>query len=272
MNLKSRVAVFFAFLLSVSVCAQKDSVSAPRTLSVMLGYGRFGALETYLSPYKYSGTDYRLIAEIAGNRQALGTYSLHRLNLNYSQLTNLSGRGLYHAGFLNYSYARNYSVLRSESLRCYLGPAVSGNFGAIYNVRNDNNPVQVKAFFNLELANAEEYRFKVRSIPFALKYELRIPLVGAGFAPEYGASYYEMFQLGNTSGIVHLLSLHNQWAMQNMLTLEVPVWGNRLKIGYYNNIYQTRINSLETSLSAHNLVVGFSGDFANIRRGVKIKR
>ncbi|MFZ4455031.1 MAG: DUF3316 domain-containing protein [Bacteroidales bacterium] len=272
MNFRTAILAFCMLVNATLLQAQKDSLIRSKQLSVLFGYGNYGALETYLSPYKYSGTDYRLIGELSAFRNENKLFLQHTLNLNYSKLTNFSGRGLSHVGMADYTYGRHYKVWQNSHYQWFVGPSMTANFGAIYNVRNDNNPVQVKAAINLNLSSMEEYRFKLKSRPITVRYEFRIPMLGAGFAPEYGASYYEMFQLGNTKGIVHFLSLHNQLAMQNCITVNVPIGGNNLRVGYYNNYYQTRINSLETSLTAHNFVLGYSGEIFTVAHHKKGKR
>ncbi len=244
--------------------AQQEVSNQPKSISVVGGYGSFAALDTYLTPYEYTGADYRLMVDVSKLRREEKLLTQHTLNLNYSKLTNLSGRGLYHSAFIDYCYARQYLTYQHTNFRWMMGPSLNSDFGVIYNVRNENNPVQVKAMVNLNYSSVADYRFSIKSVPLLFRYQLRIPVMGVGFAPEYGASYYEMFQLGNTTGIVHFLSFHNQLAMQNLLSLDIPLWGNKLRVGYYNSYYQTRINGLETSITAHNVVVGYSGDFLHL--------
>ncbi|MDD2798180.1 MAG: DUF3316 domain-containing protein [Bacteroidales bacterium] len=256
-------------LTMVSVFSQTEELLHPKTFSFALGYGSANVIETYLSPYKYSGTDYRFIGEMSTLRHDEKLLTGHLLDVNYSHLSNQSGRGLYHVALVDYCYYRDYQMLRNKQWKWMMGGATNLMGGAIYNVRNSNNPAQMKAVLNLNFTNRVEYVFHIKTLPIRLVYEFRSPVLGVGFAPDFGESYYEMFQLNNTKGIVHLFSLQNQWAMQNKLTCEIP-WGTTTwHIGYYSNLYQTRINQLETSLSSSNFLIGFSKDivFVSKKRG-----
>ena len=148
MNLRTAVFAFCIFTNTMLMQAQTDSLIRAKSLSIIVGYGAYSALETYLSPYQYSGTDYRLVVEISAFRKENRLFLQHTLNLNYSKLTNFSGRGLSHAGMADYTYGRHYKLWQNKQYRCYVGPSATANFGVIYNVRNDNNPVQVKASVN----------------------------------------------------------------------------------------------------------------------------
>lgn len=261
--------LILSFCLSVGVLSlrsQEERVSKPTTLSLLAGYGSSSVLETYLSPYSYAGTNFRLIGEaFKVNRNEKYAHQ-HLLNLEYSNTTNFSGRGQILTGFFNYSYGLFRCYKPSAGLSLLAGGASDVLIGAIYNTRNSNNPAQAKVNVNFNLSGIATYNFSIKKIPFTLRYQIQIPVLGAGFSPEYGQSYYEIFSLNNTKGIVHLLSVHNQWAMQNLITLEVPIYGTSMRFGYYNNIYQSRINNLETSLISHNFVVGFSADLLRVRR------
>ncbi len=261
--MKYRVLLFgLSLFLQQLLWAQKENL--PRTLTLNFGLGSSSILETYLTPYSYSGTDYRLTCSSETIRGAEKWLSRHELSLDYSQTTNFSGRGLYHNGFIDY----NYHFLRRYTLsdRWLLAGGAGGDLlvGAIYNSRNSNNPAQAKLNLNSEVTALAEYRFKMLRKAVSVRYQTSVPLLGVGFAPEYGQSYYEIFRLGNSDGVVNLLSLHNQWAVNNRVTFQIPCYGYDLQIGYFNTIYQSRIHQNETSLISHNFTIGISGDFLRL--------
>lgn len=266
--MKIKALVWWVLLLGflAPVYSQPDSTVVPKTVSWMFGFGKSGVLDTYLTPYQYSGTDYRLMMEHYSPNRTGSVANVHNFNLNYTYATNFSGRGVYYVGFFDYSYSRIYRAFRNDRFRLLMGPAIDLDLGCIYNVRNSNNPAQAKVNLNLDYTAKAEYFFKVRHANWRLNYQFSMPLLGVGFAPEYGQSYYEIFGLGNTAGIVHFLSLHNQWAMQNRLVVDIPLWGNWFRFGYYGKVYQSRINQLETSIISHNIVVGYSGDILRLDR------
>ncbi len=267
---KIQLAILLIMFCFPVVFAQSDADTRAKTYSLMAGYGVSSVLDTYLSPYYYNGADYRLLGEFSGDSRSGRFSRQHWISLDYARTTNFSGRGLCHAGFLQYSFSILRQYKPSQNFQIKVGGASDILLGGIYNVRNDNNPAQAKVNLNLDFSGMVDYRFRVKETPLLLSYQLKVPLVGAGFAPEYGQSYYEIFQLGNTSGIVHLLSWQNQWAFQNQLTLEVPLGKHSMRLGYFNNFYQTRIHHLETSVISHNILLGISGDILHLDRRKRI--
>jgi len=262
---KILLPLFFSICVLQTAFSQEDE-GRVQTRSLILGIGQSAVIETYLSPYKYSGTNYRLIFESErDSKDGLSTYQ-HSISLDYAKASNYSDRGLNHTGFIEYSFSCLRKVISTDKLHAKIGCAPDFLIGAIYNVRNDNNPIEAKVNLNLDLAGRLDYRFRYKQVPFVLSYDLRMPIVGAGFSPDYGQSYYEIFELGNRSNIVHLLSLHNQWTFNNRMLLEFPVGKNSLKVGYLLNLYQTRINNIETSVLSHNFMIGISGDIIHKSR------
>lgn len=269
--------LFLLLLLSI-VClpvavAQKDSSDVrAKTNTLLFGFGHCTITDTYLSPYSYKGSNFRLISESLKDSRSRRFARQHWLSLDYTHATNYSGRGLYHAGFIQYDFSllRNYRL--SDNLSLMLGGASDLLLGGIYNVRNSNNPVQAKVNLNLDFSGMLDYRFHVKGMPLVLNYQVKIPVAGAGFAPEYGESYYEIFDLGNSSGIVQFFSLHNQWSFQNEVTVELPLPKHSLRIGYLSNILQTRINHIETSVITHSFLLGISGDILRLDRRKRISQ
>jgi hypothetical protein len=83
-------------------------------------------------------------------------------------------------------------------------------------------------------------------------------LIGAFFSPGYGQSYYEIFVLGNDSGVVHFATPANQRGLRNYITVDYPIGKVNLRAGYLRNFYRTKTNNLITSISSHQFVIGLA--------------
>lgn len=66
-----------------------------------------------------------------------------------------------------------------------------------------------------------------------------LPFAGMFFGPAFGQSYYEMFEVGNLEGTIHFGSFHNQFHMNNLVTVDLPLGRGALRLGYRNTIYST---------------------------------
>ena len=91
-----------------------------------------------------------------------------------------------------------------------------------------------------------------------LRWQLTSPFAGMFFSPEYGHSYYEIFTLGNNKGIVHFGSFHNQLALRNYFTIDIPIRNFTLRTGYLGDYLRTDVNQLNTRIISHQFVIGLA--------------
>ena len=70
-----------------------------------------------------------------------------------------------------------------------------------------------------------------------------------------------MFSLGNTKGIVHFGSFHNQFDMSNMFTVDFPVGRSAVRIGYKNRLRSMHQNHLVYKMYTHVFTVGIATEF-----------
>ena len=87
------------------------------------------------------------------------------------------------------------------------------------------------------------------------------PFAGVLFSPHYGQSYYEIFNLGNNSGIVKFSSFHNKLAMKNYLTVDFPISKVTMRLGYIGSWYQSDVNGIHDHIISHSFMVGFVKEF-----------
>ena len=145
-------------------------------------------------------------------------------------------------------------MVQNSRFRLLGGGGWQASLGGIYNVRNTNNPGSLKASTNFNLSAMALYNW--RGITF--RWQLSTPFLGLFFSPEYGHSYYEIFTLGNNKGTIHFASFHNQQALRNYFTVDVPLRRVTLRAGYVGDYYRTHENQLITSIVSHQLVLGLA--------------
>ena len=161
------------------------------------------------------------------------------------------------AGFIDYTLGYYYhlpTVL--PDLKLLAGGAVHGMGGFIYNTRNGNNPASAKADIDLNISAMAIYKLRVKEYPMTLRYQFTIPFAGVLFSPHYGQSYYEIFNLGNASGVVQFNSFHNKFAMKNFFTVDFPVCNFTIRAGYLNSSYRTDVNGIQSHIISHSFMIG----------------
>lgn len=268
------LAGLFVFLSSVAG-QETDSLQANRFVmrSTLLGVGRTQIVDTYLSPVEYTGIEGRFLHERMRMTRMLGgnvsTQSLLQANLAYAE--NDSKTGNEFAGMVNWSYGLHYHFRINDRLRILAGGLGDLNLGFIYNTRNSNNPAQAKAYINLTASAMAIYDFRIKKQPFTVRYQVNAPFLGVMFSPEYQQSYYEIFTLDNSHGVVNFTSVHNQPSLRQLLTLDIPLRRTTFRVGYVGDFQQSKVNNIRCHTYSHVFMVGFVKNFYLIKGKDKLQ-
>ena len=249
------------------IYAQADSQQANRyvTRATMYGIGYTNVFDTYLSPQEYKGIDFRISRETMRMTKLLdGNVSVQNFfqaNIGYTH--NHAENNNTFNGLVNWNYGLHYQFRITENLLA--GALADINGGFVYNLRNTNNPASARAFINLDASAMAIWHAKIKNYPLTFRYQVNVPVVGAMFSPHYGQSYYEIFTLGNSDGVIQFTSLHNQPSVRQMLSIDFPVRYAKLRFSYMADLQQSDVNNIKTHTYSHVFMVGFVKDLYLIR-------
>lgn len=220
----------------------------------MVAAGSSNMYDTYLSPLEYDGFSIRVMDERMRDTYWFGGRFRKQQIIEAEFATGQSpARNVReYWGKLRYQLGGHYLFYQNAGLRLSAGGYWDVNVGALYNERNGNNPATGRIYTNLNLSAMASYKWKM----FAFRWQIDTPFAGVLFSPKYGQSYYEI-SLGNTVGIVNFASFHNQRALRNLMTVDIPLNKYILRVGYLGDWYQTQLNSITTHHSTHSFVIGF---------------
>ena len=247
------------------LCAQEDLAATPPAAShrpafasTALLVGRAHLHDSYLSINNYSGYELGLMHE---RLRALpfgnGKWVMrHRIDASAANAYSPSQSGHLISAMLDYSYGQLYTRRFDCGLTWRTGGEIELSGGALYNPRNSNNPAAAKVNLSLGFAEMLTYTLHLGRIPVTLRYQLSLPVMSLFFSPGFGESYYEIFYLGNHSGIVKFGAWHNRFDMNNLLTVEIPIGRAALRIGYDNRIRTSRANHLDYFHYSNAFVIG----------------
>ena len=265
---RALLSIIILLLCLLQANAQKDSIIARSTL---YGIGSTNLLDTYLSPMEYTGAELRFLRENRRQSKWMDgkTYRQSIFQANVSMMENKTGTGSEFSFLANWNLAYHYRFLRNNQWELLVGPNLDLNGGMIYNFRNSNNPVNVKAYANLGASGMAIYRFHIKEYPFTLRYQLNIPLFGIMFSPEYGQPYYEMSLSKDFENNICFTSLHNQPSFRQFLTLDIPIKQTNLRIGYVCDIQQAKVNHLKSHAWSHAFMLGFVKYFQSVNQSNK---
>ena len=268
--MKNRIIILISLSLACITMWAQDAQPKKQNFvmrSTTFGVGASNIYDTYLTPVEYKGIEFRITSEsMRMTRMLRGNVSGQSLlNVNFSLTENDSETGNMYYGMANWSYALHYQFKLSKNLKILTGPFLDLNAGFIYNVRNSNNPAQAKAYGGLGASGMAIYNFKIARYPMKLRYQVDIPLAGLAFSPQYGQSYYEIFELGHRDHNVVFTSIHNAPSLRQMLTLDFPVGNVILRAGYLCDIRQFKVNHLRSHAYSNNFMIGFVRNIYRIK-------
>lgn len=263
---------------SVSAMAQEE-LPRPVTnvLSLRVGQGRMR--DTYLAPLLYTGSSISLEGQRWHMLRNLSWTGWQQADILFSTGEDhgrdskaWTGRLRYRYGVLrrwsNPSNLSNSSNPSKSPWSFYLGPYAGIDLGFDYNLKiaSSNNPASARVTTNLGVAGAVSYRFQAPAAQgMRVMLQAHGPLLGMGFCPEYGASYYETFYLNSSDNTFHFTSLHNQQDLDVQLSVDFPMavipWFRRfdsvIRLGGSYHIETMDINHITTRYSSLEFVIGW---------------
>lgn len=238
------------------------------TRSTLHGVSLINNLDTYLSGYNYTGAGYTLQHETmrlahTGSYQwtfqtvteAIAGYAKLQSN---TQLTFMASR--YWSGYHTFDIDKRLKLLAGAQIE------LSG--GALYLPTNSNNPVSAKLRTSIGASAMFIYSAPKK---YTVRYRIDIPLAGLMFSPQYAQSYYEIFGLGDTRGIIKFTHPENSPSWRHTLTSDISIGANTLRLAYIANLYQSRVNNLRTHQYSHTFAVGFCRTIYKVKNNDPIK-
>ncbi len=233
----------------------------PVNQSTLMGIGKVFLDDSYLSPLTYDGVAISLIHDRVNKFPLFEGDMLlqNQFRIQTGVTKNPTSSASEYWGSIYYTLNGLYLLFKPNNFRLYAGGGPEVALGGIYNVRNSNNPGSLKSSFNLNLSSMMMYNWK--SLTF--RWQVSTPFAGLFFSPEYGHSYYEIFTLGNNKGTIHFGSFHNQLALRNYFTVDIPVSNVTFRTGYLWDYYMTDVNQLTTRINSHQFVIGLAFESLN---------
>lgn len=255
-----KIKLLFLFLLPLTALAQETE----RTRIQMIGVGSVNLLDTYLSPENYNGVELRYLS--ISQRESLKhpdisyitTHEAH-VSLSHNRADNNNEL----TGMYNFQFAvhRNWHLL-NDKLTLHAGPGLDANIGMLYNMRNGNNPTQAKISLNVAPSAGVSYLFNIKNKTFRISYDAMLPLAGLMFAPNYGQSYYEIFNRGNYDKNIRFTTWASTPSLRHLLAIDFKLGSTTFRAAYLGDYQQAKINHLKYHSYSNMLMLGVVSHFA----------
>ena len=268
--MKSRILTILLVIPSVALLAQRNDSLKVITRSTMVGIGGTNVLDTYLSIEHFTGPGLSFLSTIERQREGRCWSTVMEHEANLSALKDRRDEKSELEGAYNFYWGRLREWrLMDGRLRLQAGGVGNLSLGFIYNTSNSNNPAQARAHLNLMPTGVAAYRFTLFKKQWVARYELNLPLCGIQFSPNYGQSYYEIFNRGNYDHNVVLTSFVTAPEWRNLLTIDAELSRHvTLRIGYLGNIQQSKVNNLKQHIWTHRFLIGITKRFSILPRSL----
>ena len=269
-NRLSTLITLFVFGATLSAQSLEASRFEERTFSI--GGGMTNLVDTYLSPLEYKGWHIALQGERFSQTKAKSgrwfAQSLFSLHGDYTLAA--KGQALTVGGMADYTYTYYYEAPllspQGGKLRVVVGPQAQLRVGGIYNLRNSNNPAQLKLGVNIAASVMVKYGFTLWRVPMKIRLQADMPLLGTAFGPDYGQSYYEIFYLRQAKDCVHLTTPHNNLSLRTALSYDIEFRPCTLRITWKEDLYHWQLGGQQYRMFNHTAMIGLVRNLYRVKR------
>ena len=249
--MKNKLLTLLLTLTSLSAVAQES------TSANIIGVGPSRILDTYINQEKYSGTGftYLYIKERARSERRWNSIIEHEIDLSTTKDRSKDNQMIEGNYYLFWGLYRHWQF--GDRLLVQAGGLANANLGFFYDTTSSNNPAQGRLSLNIMPSAVATYHLPLFGQQFALRYELDVPLVGVMFSPNYGQSYYEIFNRGNYDHNIVPTTFVSSPTFRQMLSIDWRAsekWS--LRVGYLGNYQQAEVNNLKQHVYTHRVMIG----------------
>lgn len=255
LNTRARRPLYLLCLLFSFLALDVAGQEQVSMFTVDMGYA--SVHDSYLTPITYGGTDLAIGYEAM--RPMRGDKWLWQLGVgaDYNYVENdAHNNELYKLmGDITFDMQRQWRGAIAHRVDLSAGPMTQLRAGIIYDDVNSNNPVSVRAHWNVGVTGMAAYDTRMWRVPVTLRYQVQLPVVGMFFAPEYDESYYEIY-LGNHRNLAHMGWWGNRLDMTHYLGADLHLGKTTLRVGYRARLEDWNVNHLKVHDVSHSLVIG----------------
>ena len=228
------------------------------------GFTILSLTDPYLSPLTYTGNGVQFEHESRRFFTVTGT------NISMQSKFQLEGGILLNPPqtssmtylAMDYSWGMHYHFRPMKGLKLLVGGTWDAGVGYKDVPRNVNNPGNIDLATNLNLSGIALYDIPLSRRTLRLQLAVETPLIGWMYVPLAGASYYEMFSLGNLSGISHFSSVFNKRGINPKLTVDVPFKQSVWRVGFGIQKLQYTANNMVFDKTEMSVIIGTTFDMA----------
>lgn len=264
--MKKIIFFFLVFIFIQSIYAQnlEDKTYLLTNKQYTLSLSTLSFIDPYLSPLSYNGIGIRYDGD---SRRFLSPQNTkislqNKLKLNAGLLLNPANTASMMYIGINEGWGLEYHFEPLNGLKLSAGGLWDIDFGFKDLERNVNNPINIDLATNLNITGIAGYDIQLRKKVLKLQLAIQCPLFGYLFVPSGGASYYDMFELGNLTNTLHFSSLYNKRGINQTYSIEVPFNRSIWRFGFGFDYLKYSANNMVFVKNEFRILTGITFDMA----------
>ena len=252
----------------VSGAQEPEEIVRPVMSAFSIEAGGAAFRDTYLTPLKYKGwqasLSYERLQAMKFNPERWVMQLDGRLSLGRS--LNPARTALMWQVDFRPSWSMMWRARLPLGFTMYAGGTASADLGVLYLPRNGNNPASAKASITIGATGMAVWNGKLGRLPLTIRYQPKIPIIGAFFSPDYDELYYEIW-LGNHSGLCYCAWPGNFFRFDNLLTIDLHFGATTLRVGYRCDYFSGKAGDIVNRSIINSFVIGVSTEHISLRTG-----
>lgn len=241
----------------LTAAGQSTDNSRPVTSYYNLEVGGAKTVATYLSPIHYHGTEWKASGYWWKALPFSPEHSVMTFDAGIygGRMLNPAGTASMLNAGAEFKFGMAYRTLLPYGLDLTAGGYAGVEGGAMWLMRNSNNPVEAQVFAGIGAQASLSYTIKIGKLPVLISDRVSLPLAGAFFSPAYGETYYEIY-IGNHKNLVHFGYPGNRFGIDNLIGFTLDFGRTAMQIGYRYRFQNEEACNLVTRKHSHAIVIG----------------
>lgn len=256
------VTLVLALSVFVVVVVRAQEPLRPVSSTWAFEIGSAHLADTYLTPLTYNG----LHLGVAYQHAQAMRFNPRRWNnsLRYSvefdRAKNPAGNSVMYSASIGFGWSMVHRWSFPYDINLTVGGSADADVGALVLARNSNNPAQARASVTIGPEVGAQWHYRKL---WGVGVNMRSPLIGAFFSPDYGELYYEI-SLGNHKNLVHCACPGSFRRLVADVFVDIRPSATALRIGYRADLLSFRANGLIGRSLTHSAVLAINCNFLSV--------
>lgn len=232
---------------------------------IQIGWMQTRVYNGYIGVLPYEGPQFGLLYDGRRAMRPENLFQEWRIQAEGGGLMNPAGSRRQTSVSFRVHWGMAASVWRDNGFELQVGGLLQWDSRIFYQPAYGNSSLHIGSQLQLAFNARLGYEFHIKEFPVRLHYRIALPLVGLGFTPDFGLSYYEIVSVpGELKRQLSATGLHNLWNLQNEFSVDWVFKRCVLRLSYVGHSLWSRYKGVAQEWHSHGVQLGFVIRMENI--------